>query len=109
MWEPQLPFWSDQGIHMEAEGNPPFPYARSGATVASAGSHFGYRCSSGGIMLGELLTPLGRPLTHWLHIHHRSEPMDDYDGACTACDFPFGEMNHMCIGGPSTVARDRSA
>ena len=60
-------------------------------------------------MLGELLTPLGRPLTHWLHIHHRSEPLDDCDGACPACDFPFGELNHMCFGGPNTVARDRSA
>jgi hypothetical protein len=60
-------------------------------------------------MLGELLNPLGRPLTHWLHIHHRSEPLDDCDGACPVCDFPFGEMNHMCIGGPSTAARDRSA
>jgi hypothetical protein len=94
---------------VEAEGNPPFLYALSGTTVRVTESIPATDSPSGGIMLGELLNPLGRPLTRWLHIHHRSDPVDDGDGACPACDFPFGEMNHMCIGGPSTTSRDRSA
>jgi hypothetical protein len=55
-------------------------------------------------MIAELLSPLAKPLTTWFHSgHHRSVPvLDDTDGACPACDFPFGELNHMCFGGPLT-------
>jgi hypothetical protein len=57
-------------------------------------------------MIIERLTPLGRPLTHWLHVHHRTVPLDD--GACPVCDYPFGEMRHVCVGGQDTVIDDRS-
>jgi len=59
-------------------------------------------------MLGGLLTPLARPLTHLFHTGHRSaRAFDDCDGACPVCDYPFGELRHACLGAPSTV--DRSA
>jgi hypothetical protein len=54
-------------------------------------------------MFVELLSPLAKPLTSWFHTGHRSVPaLDDNDGACPACDYPFGELNHMCFGGPLT-------
>jgi hypothetical protein len=54
-------------------------------------------------MIAEMLSPLAKPLTSWFHAGHRSVPApDDSDGACPACDYPFGELNHMCFGGPLT-------
>ncbi len=38
-------------------------------------------------------------LTNWLHPAHPSGTLNyDLDGACPACDHPFGTQNHMCFG-----------
>jgi hypothetical protein len=98
----------NNGIHAEVEGYPLFPNALSGATVRVPEPNTGCRSICGGIMIAEMLSPLAKPLTSWLHAGHRSvAAVDDCDGACPACDHPFGELNHMCFGGPSTVASDR--
>jgi hypothetical protein len=60
-------------------------------------------------MFVELLTPLTRPLTNWFHAGHVSVPAPDgSDGACPVCDYPFAEMNHMCIGGARTPREMRA-
>jgi hypothetical protein len=39
-----------------------------------------------------------------VHAGHGSTPTtDDLDGACPACDHPFGHSNHMCIGAVTRV------
>jgi hypothetical protein len=50
---------------------------------------------------------LGRKplLTGWLHTAHTTVAMDyDLDGACPACDHPFGGSNHLCLGPVSRIA-----
>jgi hypothetical protein len=36
--------------------------------------------------------------------HRVDTPKLDDDGACPACDHPFGGSNHMCIGAVTRVA-----
>jgi hypothetical protein len=44
-------------------------------------------------------------LASWLHTGRASVAMDyDLDGACSACDHPFGESNHLCVGPVSRIA-----
>jgi hypothetical protein len=54
-------------------------------------------------------------LTNWIHAGRRSMPRSydpspydqspsDLDGACPACDYPFGRSNHVCIGAVTRIA-----
>jgi hypothetical protein len=52
-------------------------------------------------------------LTSWVYTGHKAVPYDpmpddqspdDLDGACPACDHPFGLSKHVCIGGDNRVA-----
>jgi hypothetical protein len=62
--------------------------------------------------------PLARTvrLTRWVHTGSRSVPRlydsspynhqdpRDLDGACPACDHPYGQSNHICIGAVTHTA-----
>jgi hypothetical protein len=51
-------------------------------------------------MFAELFASLSKPLTGRIRTEHVSVPNPDgRDGACPTCDYPFAELNHMCLGG----------
>jgi hypothetical protein len=86
---------------VEVEGYPRFISALFATSIRVSEPNTATDRFLGEIMFVELLSPLAKPLTSLFHTGHRSVPaLDDNDGACPACDYPFGELNHMCFGGP---------
>ncbi len=53
----------------------------------------------GGIMIGELRALPVHLRSAWGHAsHHPALHEAGQDGSCATCDFPFGDMPHMCLG-----------
>jgi hypothetical protein len=74
---------------------------------------FEYRGCDGLISGGKMNKPqltLKARLNNRIHAGRRPMPMPydqslyDLDGACPACDHPFGHSNHVCIGAVTRVA-----
>jgi hypothetical protein len=53
----------------------------------------------------EALMAVSATLNGWLHGDHSQLTAHyDLDGACPSCDYPFGDLRHMCIVGPVNIA-----
>lgn len=56
-------------------------------------------------MISGLLALSGNVWVAWIHAgHHQAPSPVNLDGACETCDFPFGDVAHMCLGSGEQLA-----
>jgi hypothetical protein len=49
-------------------------------------------------MIDQLLALPANLWDAWSHVGHKPvSPLAGSDGSCPTCDFPFGDMAHMCL------------
>jgi len=56
-------------------------------------------------MLNNLLALPGNAWDAWIHHGHYAQPAPvSIDGACATCDYPFGDLSHVCLGSGERIA-----
>jgi len=56
-------------------------------------------------MLNNLLALPGNAWDAWMHHGHYAQPTPvSIDGACATCDYPFGNLSHVCLGSGEQIA-----